>query len=88
MSLELQQRSAEYSALLSASQWDGLRKELLGKMPVLDETALRRRKAAFDDTLGDFGSDGNSGSSGNPTASSSSSSLAIGSTFVDSTCCW
>ena len=78
MSLELQQRSAEYTALLSTAQWDGLRKELLGKMPVLDETALRRRKAAFDDTIGDFGSNERGSSSGHTVASSSSSSLAIG----------
>ena len=48
MSLELQQRGAEYSSLLS-SQWDGLRPELLGKMPVLDGAALRKRRAVMDD---------------------------------------
>lgn len=41
MSLELQQRSTEYSMLLT-SRWDGLRSELLGSMPVLDEAAMRR----------------------------------------------
>ena len=53
MSLELQQRSAEYSVLLD-SNWDPLRGELMGKMPVLDEQALRKRRAVFDDTNGDF----------------------------------
>jgi len=48
MSLELQQRSTEYGVLLN-SQWDGLRREVLDKMPVLDEAAIRRRRAAFDD---------------------------------------
>ena len=48
MTLELQQRGAEYSTLLS-SQWDGLRSELLGKMPVLDGAALRKRRAVMDD---------------------------------------
>ena len=48
MTLELQQRGAEYSTLLS-SQWDGLRGELLGKMPVLDGAALRKRRAVMDE---------------------------------------
>lgn len=48
MSLELQQRSTEYTVLMS-SQWDGLRSELMDKMPVLDEAAIRRRRAAFDE---------------------------------------
>jgi AP-1 complex subunit gamma-1 len=48
MSLELQQRSTEYGVLLSA-QWEGLRRELMDKMPVLDEAAIRRRRAAFDE---------------------------------------
>mmetsp|Transcript_13629 Transcript_13629/g.22490 ORF Transcript_13629/g.22490 Transcript_13629/m.22490 type:complete len:847 (-) Transcript_13629:130-2670(-) len=48
MTLELQQRGAEYSTLLS-SQWDGLRGELLGKMPVLDGAALLKRRAVMDD---------------------------------------
>lgn len=47
MSLELQQRATEYSLLLS-TRWDGLRGELLSAMPVLDDAALRRRRAAFD----------------------------------------
>jgi len=48
MFLELQQRSTEYGVLLN-TQWDGLRREVLDKMPVLDEAALRRRRAAFDE---------------------------------------
>lgn len=48
MSLELQQRSCEYSVLMG-SQWEGLRRELMDKMPVLDEATIRRRRAAFDD---------------------------------------
>jgi hypothetical protein len=48
MSLELQQRSTEYGVLLG-TQWDGLRSNLLDKMPVLDEAAIRRRRAAFDE---------------------------------------
>mmetsp|Transcript_34888 Transcript_34888/g.33179 ORF Transcript_34888/g.33179 Transcript_34888/m.33179 type:complete len:878 (+) Transcript_34888:174-2807(+) len=47
MSLELQQRSSEYSVLLN-SQWDSLRGELMAKMPMVDEAALKKRRAAFD----------------------------------------
>jgi AP-1 complex subunit gamma-1 len=57
MTLELQQRGAEYSTLMS-SQWDGLRGELLGKMPVLDGAALRKRRAVLDDEDGEGGSGG------------------------------
>jgi hypothetical protein len=55
MSLELQQRSSEYSVLLD-TQWESLRGEVLGKMPVLDEAALRKKRSAFtiEDTAGDF----------------------------------
>lgn len=50
ISLELQQRSSEYSILLS-SQWDSLRGEIMGKMPVVDQVALLKRRAvAFDDS--------------------------------------
>jgi AP-1 complex subunit gamma-1 len=48
MSLELQQRSLEYSVLLGG-QWGELRKNLLEKMPVLDDAEIRKRRAAFDD---------------------------------------
>jgi AP-1 complex subunit gamma-1 len=41
MSLELQQRSTEYTVLLE-NRWEGLRREVLDKMPVLDENALRK----------------------------------------------
>lgn len=86
MSLELQQRSTEYGVLLSA-QWDGLRKELLDKMPVLDEAALRRRRAAFDDNT--FSDDnkslspkgGSSGSSTNFAAASSAPALDLNNIF-------
>ena len=44
LSVELQQRATEYLLLLS-SQWDGLRPELLARMPVLDEATLRSRRA-------------------------------------------
>ena len=43
MNLELQQRSVEYSKLLGA-QWDGLRGNLLGNMPVIDEASLRKKR--------------------------------------------
>lgn len=50
MSLELQQRSTEYAMLLkNTSQYEALRKQLLDKMPVLDEAAIRRRRAVLDD---------------------------------------
>lgn len=50
MSLELQQRSSEYTVLLSgAGQWEKLRRELMDKMPVLDEATVRQRRAAFDE---------------------------------------
>ena len=49
MSVELQQRSTEYAVLLNSFS-DSLRKELLDRMPVLDESAIRRRNAAFDDS--------------------------------------
>lgn len=48
MSLELQQRSCEYSVLLGG-KWENLRREVLDKMPVLDESTIRRRRAAFDE---------------------------------------
>lgn len=48
MSVELQQRSVEYSKLLSG-RWDELRSNLLGKMPVLDEATLRKKRQAYDD---------------------------------------
>jgi AP-1 complex subunit gamma-1 len=48
MSLELQQRSSEYITLLG-SQWEHLRRELLDKMPVLDEAEIRKRRARFED---------------------------------------
>lgn len=51
MSLELQQRSCEYSVLLGA-KWENLRREVLDKMPVLDESTIRRRRAAFDENNG------------------------------------
>lgn len=41
--LELQQRGTEYSTLLSG-QWEGLRSELLGKMPVLDEAVMKKHR--------------------------------------------
>jgi hypothetical protein len=43
MNLELQQRGLEYSGLLT-SRWDGLRGELLAKMPIIDEATYLRRK--------------------------------------------
>lgn len=47
MVLELQQRSTEYSTLLS-SQWNHLRRDLLDKMPILDES-VRKRKGGFEE---------------------------------------
>lgn len=49
ISLELQQRSTEYSKLLT-SRWDGLRSELLGKMPVIDEAILRKKRQGLEGT--------------------------------------
>lgn len=43
MSLELQQRSVEYTKLLTG-QWDGIRADLLGKMPVIDENSIKKRR--------------------------------------------
>ena len=74
MSLELQQRSAEYSVLLE-SKWDSLRGELMGKMPVLDEATLRKRRAVFDDStaeLNEVASKGNLPSISFPTSATSS----------------
>ena len=48
----------------------------MGKMPVLDEAALRRRKAAFDDTAGDFGN-GSGSARGNGSASSSAAAMPL-----------
>ena len=45
--LELQQRGAEYATLLSG-QWEALRGELLGKMPVLDEATLKKKRGVTD----------------------------------------
>lgn len=49
MSVELQQRGVEYHALITASVFDGLRQEILEQMPVLDEAALRKRRAIISD---------------------------------------
>jgi AP-1 complex subunit gamma-1 len=46
--LELQQRGTEYSTLLSG-QWEGLRTELLGKMPVLDEAVMKKHRGIPDE---------------------------------------
>ncbi len=75
MNLELQQRSTEYSLLL-ASKFTNLRSELLSKMPVLDESAVKRKKQSF--AGGDSGaisSSGNLGAISAPSGSSGSSSL-------------
>ena len=47
MSLELQQRSSEFSLLLT-SRWDSIRPELVAKMPILDEEAMRKRRGEYD----------------------------------------
>ena len=47
MSLELQQRSVEYNYLLS-SNMEGIRRELLAKMPIFEESKLNRRKGLAD----------------------------------------
>lgn len=51
MSLELQQRSTEYAVLLGG-QYDHLRRDLMDKMPVLDEASIRQRRAEFDESNG------------------------------------
>ena len=48
MFLELQQRSVEYSMLLTP-RWDNLRVELLGSMPILDEAAMQKRKGGYEE---------------------------------------
>lgn len=48
LSLELQQRSLEYSAILNG-KWDTLRGQVLASMPQVDQAVLRRRRAAFED---------------------------------------
>lgn len=47
MSLELQQRSTEYAVLLD-NRWEGLRSQVLEKIPVLDETALHKIRGEFE----------------------------------------
>ena len=72
MNLELQQRSTEYSLLLAA-KFTNLRSELLSKMPVLDESAVKRKKQSFtggDMTVGS--SSGNLGGIAAPTGNSGS----------------
>ena len=44
MNLELQQRSIEFSLLLS-TRWDSIRADLVAKMPILDEEAMRKRRS-------------------------------------------
>jgi AP-1 complex subunit gamma-1 len=44
MSLELQQRSMEFGLLLTP-RWDGIRSELVAKMPILSEDFLRNKDA-------------------------------------------
>eukprot|EP01041_Mallomonas_annulata_P008450 gene8450-17422_t len=74
MALELQQRSLEYSMLLSSAQWSGLRSELLCKMPVLDEATMRKRRAAFEENgiSGDFMPISSSGDAGTGTGTAAS----------------
>jgi AP-1 complex subunit gamma-1 len=74
MSLELQQRSTEYAMLLS-SRWDNIRGELLGSMPVLDDAALRRRRAVIDEE----------GEASGTTNGLASSDFGIGSLSIGST---
>lgn len=75
MNLELQQRSTEYSLLL-ASKFTNLRSELLSKMPVLDESAVKRKKQSFaGNDSGAANSSGNLGAISAPSGNSGSSSL-------------
>lgn len=48
LSLELQQRSLEYSAIMNG-RWDGIRGNVLSNMPHIDEAVLRRRRAVLDE---------------------------------------
>lgn len=48
LSLELQQRSLEYTSILNG-RWDGIRSNVLSTMPHIDESVLRRRRAVLDD---------------------------------------
>lgn len=50
ISLELQQRSTEF-ALLLGSRWDNIRGDLVAKMPILDEDAMRRRRGESYDNM-------------------------------------
>ncbi len=43
MNLELQQRGTEYSALLNYS-YNGIRSNLLGKMPIVNEATMRKKR--------------------------------------------
>jgi AP-1 complex subunit gamma-1 len=47
LSVELQQRSVEYISLLNG-KWDSLRGKILGNIPHVSESVIRRRQAAFD----------------------------------------
>lgn len=60
MNMELQQRGVEYSALLGGT-YASIRANLLGRMPVLDEAALRRKRMT---DMTEDGMVGGSGSSG------------------------
>eukprot|EP00605_Chrysophyceae_sp_TOSAG23-4_P002052 GSChrysophyteH1.ASY1.ANO1.2273.1 assembled CDS len=60
MNVELQQRGVEYCALLGAN-YNTIRGNLLGKMPILDESSLRRKR--FTD-MGPGSMNASSGASG------------------------
>lgn len=65
MNLELQQRSVEYSALLSGS-YNGIRGSLMGKMPVVNEETMRKKRMT--DMNDGFGM-GNGGGDSSPQVS-------------------
>jgi len=69
MNLELQQRSTEYSALLSGN-YGGIRSSLMGKMPVVNEETMRKKRMTnMDDLVGKRGGEGSSPMSPLPTPS-------------------
>lgn len=82
MSLELQQRSSEFSLLLT-SRWDSIRPELVAKMPILDEEAMRKRRGEYDGTMRDQSGPSIRAPSSIPTGTSFTSSAKAGSSLLD-----
>jgi AP-1 complex subunit gamma-1 len=82
MSLELQQRSSEFSLLLT-SRWDSIRPELVAKMPILDEEAMRKRRGEYDDATQDQSGPSIKAPTSVPSGLSFTSSAKAGSSLLD-----